>query len=343
MITTDQLRAMARSKPKLAVMSAIVTAINEHGAEFGLDQTHRLAHLLAQVAVESGHFTALTENLNYSAKRILEVFGSRVKSAAEAQKLAGNPRALANRVYGNRRDLGNGGGDDGWNYRGRTPKQITGRANYRAFTQWARKRFPEAPDFEKEPERILENPWCGLAALWFWDEKQVNRYADQNNIEMVSRTVNGGLNGYTDRLAYYTRVALVLLGYGPTEVKRFQQEHPGAGAADGIAGEMTRMALHKALAGQNPFAEVKPVPVPVPKPTVPPAVEREVKQKTHRWGWIVGLGTSASAAASKLLDADWSTVLAIGGVGFVAVGAGLLMRHQIIAAVKDIRAAVEQG
>ena len=98
-----------------------------------------------------------------------------------------------------------------------------------------------------------------------------------------------------------------------------------------------------ALAWIGKPADVEKVTVPVPKPTVPAAVEQEVKQKTNRWGWIVGLGTSASAAVSKLLDAEWSTVLAIGGVGFVAVGAGLLMRHQIIAAVKDIRAAVEQG
>jgi lysozyme family protein len=90
-------------------------------------------------------------------------------------------------------------------------------------------------------------------------------------------------------------------------------------------------------------ADVEVIPVPVPKPTVPKAVENEVKQKTNLWGWIVGLGTSAGAGVGKILDAEWSTVLAIGGVGIVAIGAGLLMRHQIIAAVKDIRQAVEQG
>ncbi len=162
---------------------------------------------------------------------------------------------------------------------------------------------------------------------------------------MITRRVNGGLNGFEDRLDYYGRAALVLLGYGTTkdDIKRFQREHPEAGRSDGVVGPTTRMALHKALAGRNPFTEVTPVPVPVPKPTVPRSVEQEVKQKTSLWGWIVGLGTGASAAASKLLDAEWTTVLAIGGVGFVAVGAGLLMRHQIIAAAKDIRAAVEQG
>lgn len=98
-----------------------------------------------------------------------------------------------------------------------------------------------------------------------------------------------------------------------------------------------------ALAWVGKPADIEIVSVPVPKPTVPPAVEKQVKQKTNLWGWIVGLGTSAGAGIGKLLDAEWSTVLAIGGVGIVAIGAGLMMRHQIIAAVKDIRQAVEQG
>lgn len=324
MITANQLRAMARGAPNAANLNSVLVAINAHGRSLGLDRPHRLAHYLAQLLHESGSF-----------RYDREVWGP----------------TPAQRRYEGRGDLGNDRKGDGSRYRGRTAGQITGRANYRAFADWARKHIdPKAPDFEAQPDLINTDPWEGLGFVWYWsvgnpDRKSLNRYADDNNIEMITRRVNGGLNGFEDRLDYYGRAALVLLGYGTTEaeIKRFQREHPEAGSADGIVGQNTRMALHKALAGQNPFAEVKSVPVPILKPTVPPAVEKQVKQKTNLWGWIVGLGTSAGAGIGKLLDAEWSTVLAIGGVGIVAIGAGLLMRHQIIAAVKDIRQAVEQG
>ncbi|KFB10322.1 lysozyme [Nitratireductor basaltis] len=79
----------------------------------------------------------------------------------------------------------------------------------------------------------------------------------------------------------------------------------------------------------------------IEKPTVPPQVEDEVKKKTGRWGWLTGLATGAGAGISRVFDADWSTVLAIGGVGLAVLAGGVLMRKQIIAAVREIRDAVE--
>ncbi|MDQ0995197.1 putative chitinase [Phyllobacterium ifriqiyense] len=95
-----------------------------------------MAHYLASIALESGGFTRQTENLNYtSAQRIYDVFkGSsknhRFKSVAECQPYVRNPEKLANKVYGNR--MGNTKPGNGRLYRGRTPKQITGKANYAA-------------------------------------------------------------------------------------------------------------------------------------------------------------------------------------------------------------------
>lgn len=90
----------------------------------------------------------------------------------------------------------------------------------------------------------------------------------------------------------------------------------------------------------NP-ADVERIPVPVPRPTVPDTVETEVKKKTTLWGWITSLISGGGMGAAGLLGANWQTIAVIFG-GLVAVLLiGLLLRNQIIGAVRDIRRAVE--
>lgn len=109
------------------------------GVEAILDEAERrgaplfhLAAILSEVYHETGgRMQPVVENLNYSAKRMTQVWPTRFPTVASAQPYAGNPRALANKVYGGR--LGNTGPDDGWLYRGRGLAQITGRANYAKF------------------------------------------------------------------------------------------------------------------------------------------------------------------------------------------------------------------
>jgi putative chitinase len=318
MITADQLRAMARGKPNAANLNSVLVALNAHGRSVGLDQPHLLAHYLAQLLHESGSF-----------RHDREIWGP-----TPAQKR-----------YEGREDLGNVRKGDGSKYRGRTAGQITGRANYRAFTAWARKTIdPKAPDFEKDPDLINTDPWEGLGFLWYWsvgnpEGKSLNRYADDNNIEMITRRVNGGLNGFEDRLDYYGRAALVLLGYGTAKeaVKRFQKEHPEAGPPDGIVGQKTRMALHKALSGHNPFTEVKPVPVPVPKPVVPEKVDQEVRQKTNWLTTIFGSGALGSAAVAFVQNAEWWQILLILLAGAAVCGGSLAAGTWIVRRIKAIR------
>lgn len=109
------------------------------GVEAILDEAQRrctsrlhLAAILAEAYHETGGaMQPVTENLSYSAKRLMQVWPGRFPTLASAQPFANNPRKLANRVYGGR--LGNTGGDDGWLYRGRGFAQITGRTNYQKF------------------------------------------------------------------------------------------------------------------------------------------------------------------------------------------------------------------
>jgi len=322
MLTVAELRKMAIGKPNADNMASILKALDAYGAAVELNRPHRLAHFLAQVMHESADF-----------RYDQEIWGP----------------TPAQRRYDTRADLGNTPAKDGDGalYKGRGPIQLTGKDNVRRFTAWAKKLDPSAPDFVKNPKLLNTDPWEGLSALWYWDEgnpdrKSLNRYADQNNIEMVTKRINGGLNGYADRLNRYGRCALVLLGYGTSkaEIARFQREHPEAGKADGVIGQATRMALHKALAGVNPYEKEIEVPVPVPDPVVPEAVDEQVKKKTNFLQWLLGIFGSGGAAMTALLGANWMTVLAVFGGAAGLMLLVLLLRRQLIGAIGDIRDAI---
>ncbi|MGR3593117.1 MAG: peptidoglycan-binding protein [Limimaricola soesokkakensis] len=215
-----QMLAAVSAQPVNDNMRSLELGLGFGGALAGLGLQHRLAHFLGQVAHESAGF-----------RYDREVWGP---SAAQKR-------------YDTRADLGNtpAADGDGFLFRGRTAIQITGRANTIAFREWCRARFPDVPDFEVNPDAMLSDPWEGLGPIWFWDRTGLNRYADSNDPEMVTRRINGGLNGYQDRLRWYTRAGLVLLGHPPDAVREFQRA--SSLTIDGIAGPRTRGALHEAL------------------------------------------------------------------------------------------------
>src|SRR5574344_29719 len=91
------------------------------------------AQFFGQVADESGGFTLSTESLNYSAKRLLQVF-PKYFNLTNVNRYANKAQDIANRVYGGR--MGNVNANDGWYFRGRGAIQLTGRNNYKAFEKW---------------------------------------------------------------------------------------------------------------------------------------------------------------------------------------------------------------
>lgn len=219
MLTASQLVAIC-DRPINDNMRSFIAGLNAFGARAGLDKPQSLAQYVAQMAHE-------TQSFRYDR----EVWDGK---GAQAR-------------YDTRTDLGNTAAvdGDGYKYRGRTGTQITGKTNYRLFTEWARKLDPLAPDFVADPDAANTDPWEGLGPIWYWDANRIYRYAEAGNNEMVTRTINGGLNGYADRLRLYDRAALVLLGYEADDVRGFQR---AAGlAVDGISGPNTRAAMHKAL------------------------------------------------------------------------------------------------
>jgi putative chitinase len=159
-----------------------------------LTNNFRLAHFLSQVAHESGNFRVLYENLNYSAAGLLKVF-PKYFNATTAAQFARKPQLIANRVYANRIGNGNESSGDGWNYRGRGYLQVTGRANYKAFSEYI------GEDCEKNPD-LIATKYSLDSALWFFDRNKLWTLCDkgEENVPIVSRRVNGGTNGLQDRL-----------------------------------------------------------------------------------------------------------------------------------------------
>lgn len=146
---------------------------------------------LAQILHESGMLEKVEENLNYSsAERLKQVFGARRFPTIEsAQPYVKQPEKLANYVY--KTTAGNKYDGDGWRFRGRSPLQITGRDNYRLTGERI------GVELALYPDKLAE-PYYGLKAAREWWEGNIPDIMI-DNIESVSRRVNGGTNGLDHR------------------------------------------------------------------------------------------------------------------------------------------------
>ncbi|MFK4771693.1 glycoside hydrolase family 19 protein [Rhizobium sp. ZW T2_16] len=163
----------------------------------GVTTPIRTQHFMTQMATESGGFVRIDENLNYSAKRLREIFPRRV-SEELAQRLANRPEAIANHVY-NRRDLGNTEPGDGWRFRGSGYIQLTGRSNFKARDAILKMGIVESPD-------LVRQPVAGFAAaVAYWQAVNGNALADAGDIEAVRRAVNGGLIGIKESRVWLAR------------------------------------------------------------------------------------------------------------------------------------------
>lgn len=139
-------------------------------ADYGLLESKlRLAHFLAQLMHESDGFHAMEEYASGAG-------------------------------YEGRADLGNVVPGDGKRYKGRGPIQVTGRSNYRYFGRKI------GIDLERRPD-LAAIPSIGLhLALEYWRDRKLNTPADADDCEAITRRINGGMNGYTDRCANLAQV-----------------------------------------------------------------------------------------------------------------------------------------
>lgn len=179
--------------------------------KYGISTTDIFEEFIANLAEECGEFTHFEENLSYSAKRMTEVWPHRFPSVDVAKDYVHNPQALANRAYGARKDLGNVQPNDGWNFRGGGPIQLTGRYNYTLFTTYYNKRFGTSYTIEQMADLLRTDLEKGLhSACWlFAISKKLIDEAEADYFKEVVKRINGGLTNYPKRVEYYNRAKSV--------------------------------------------------------------------------------------------------------------------------------------
>lgn len=148
-----------------------------------------LDDFVAQVLHETTRLENLTENLNYRAERLMEVWPARFPTRSVAGQYQWRPEALANFVYGGR--MGNDHDGDGFRYLGRGIPMVTGKANYRLLQDLTGLPLVDYPSMLAEPDTALR-----CAVLW-WEKKVPDEAID--TLERVTRAVNGGVVGLEDR------------------------------------------------------------------------------------------------------------------------------------------------
>jgi putative chitinase len=193
--------------PRLPIVRAELLAeyINTICPEYGINSADILHEFLANLAHESNQFTRYEENLNYSARRLTEVWPNRFPNIEVAEAYAMNPKKLAERVYGGRKDLGNEQPGDGFAFRGSGPIQLTGRYNFTAFARWMSKKFAIAKTAQEWANLLRTNDQYALhSACWlFAISKQLIDEAIDDNMKVIVKRINGGYVGMAERMEYY--------------------------------------------------------------------------------------------------------------------------------------------
>ena len=181
--------------------------------EFEINTPQRVAGFLAQTSHESGGYTMLTENLNYRAATLaacwpnrFAVLGADKKPIKEngklvptavANSIAGKPELIANLVYSSRMGNGPAESGEGWLYRGRGLKQLTGKFNYTKCSEGL------GVDLVANPDLLLEPIYAARSAGWFWKTNNLSAFADAGDIKGMTKKINGGYIGLEARQALY--------------------------------------------------------------------------------------------------------------------------------------------
>lgn len=158
----------AKGQQQRAIIGTFAAYLPDMLTRFGVTTALRISHLLPQVAHESDSFATTQEYASGAA-------------------------------YEGRKDLGNIKAGDGKRFKGRGPIQLTGRANYFAFTIWMRAIDRTCPDFEARPELVAEFPWAAWAVFYYWSTRNLNALADRDDLVAITKVINGGRNGLEDR------------------------------------------------------------------------------------------------------------------------------------------------
>jgi len=187
MITSEQLT-------KLGIDTKWLEPLNETFAKFEINTPARMASFIGQCKHESGNFSHLEENLNYSAVRLNQVFPNRFTLAKAQDCVAKGKQAIAEGMYGHRADLGNTKDGDGGLFFGRGLIQLTGRANYTSFANAIKN-----DEIVNNPSLVATPEFACLSAGWFWSTRKLNDLADKADYDTMTKRINGGTLGLAER------------------------------------------------------------------------------------------------------------------------------------------------
>jgi putative chitinase len=171
------LLAVCMPKGQLAKMAKYAGPLKRTMAAYDINTGQRAAHFLAQV----GH---------------------------ETNSLLWETELASGAAYEGRTDLGNTEPGDGKKFKGRGLIQLTGRANYTAYGTF------KGQDLLTSPEKVATDVELNAdVAGWYWKQRDLNSWADKNDIKTITKKINGGYNGYADRIRRFKvcYVALVKL------------------------------------------------------------------------------------------------------------------------------------
>lgn len=154
-------------------LDEVVELLNKYAEEFDIDNRQRWAHYLAQIAHESMEFRYTEEIAS----------GARYDTGALAVKLGNTPAKDG----------------DGQKYKGRGLMQLTGKYNYTEYKEFC------GFDVLKHPELLAKPVGAIRSSMWIWRKKNLNYYADIDALLTITKLINGGTNGYSERKKYYNR------------------------------------------------------------------------------------------------------------------------------------------
>lgn len=218
---TPQIEHLVAAGIKRDVADRWLGHVQNAVARFEINTPKRVAAWLAQTAHESGGYTMLTENLNYKAATLavcwpnrFAVMGADKKPVKDAQgknvptgvanSIAGKPELIANMVYSSRMGNGPAESGEGWKFRGRGLKQLTGKDNY------TRCGAALGLDLVGNPDLLLEPEGAALSAAWFWSVNKCSEFIDRDDFVGLTKRINGGTIGLPDREKRYKAVMAVI-------------------------------------------------------------------------------------------------------------------------------------
>ena len=186
-------------KLKGHIPDTVLAQIPETAKKFNITNNLRLAHFLAQCGHESGNFKAVSENLNYSADGLKKIFGKYFPGNLN-ESYARKPEKIAARVYASRMGNGDEASGEGFKFRGRGYIQLTGKNNYTNFSKFIGEDCVANPD-------LVATKYPLASAGFFFDSNKLwticDRGADDATVTAVTKRVNGGTIGLTDRIKHF--------------------------------------------------------------------------------------------------------------------------------------------